>query len=457
MRMTLNDKHVVVFGLARSGLAVARFLKAQGARVTVTDQIAEQGLGPFVAEARRLELNLELGGHRTETITAADLIVISPGVPHTIKPLETARGKGIPVIGEVELAARYIQTPIVAVSGTNGKTTTTELLGRMLAASGMRVFVGGNIGNPLVEIAGRDQELDVVVAEISSFQLDTTEQFRPYVAVLLNISPDHLDRYDSEADYAESKGRLFRNQGPEDYAVCNGNDPLVQVQCGEIQSRRLNFYTRPPEAGEAMAGAIITPRQIVTTIPGKTESRIDLTRTRLIGPHNRENIAAASLAALAVGARLEAVQKAVDEFQTLAHRLEPVATLNGVHFVNDSKATNVDAVVRALECFDQPVVLIMGGRNKGYDFAPLYDHVRRHVRKLIVIGEAKAEILAALEAAPAEGAETAPDLVAAVQSGYAAARPGDTVLLSPACASFDMFANYAERGKTFRQALETLV
>jgi len=446
-----------VVGLARSGLAVARFLKAQGAWVTVTDQAAEEVLGHFVEEARALSIPLELGGHRNTSFEAADLIVISPGVPHTIDPLVKARQRGIPVIGEIELASRFIRKPIVAVSGTNGKTTTTELLGRMLAAAGMRVFVGGNIGNPLIEIAGRDAELDVIVAEISSFQLDTTERFRPHVAVMLNITPDHLDRYRSVTDYARSKGLLFRNQGPDDVAVCHGTDALIQEQCRDIQSQILNFYPQPPSGGGARPGAIITLRQIALFIPGRLEGRIDLGRTALIGPHNRENIAAACLAAVAAGAGIEAVQKALDEFQPLAHRLEPVATVNGVHFVNDSKATNVDAVARALECFDQPVVLIMGGRNKGYDFGPLFNHVAARVKRLIVIGEAGDEILAALSQAPADGTETAADMADAVRRGYAAAKPGETVLLSPACASFDMFANYAQRGEAFRRAVGALV
>ncbi|MBI5064528.1 MAG: UDP-N-acetylmuramoyl-L-alanine--D-glutamate ligase [Desulfatitalea sp.] len=454
--MKLEAKHVVVVGLARSGLAVARFLKAQGARVTVTDQAAEEVLGNFVEEARKLEIHLELGGHRPDSFESADLIVISPGVPHTIDPLVKARKRGIPVIGEIELAARFIQKPIVAVSGTNGKTTTTELLGRMLAVAGLRVFVGGNIGNPLIEIAGRDAELDVIVAEISSFQLDTTERFKPHVAVMLNITPDHLDRYPSVADYALSKGLLFRNQGPEDFAVCHGGDALIQEQCRNVQSQVLNFYPQPPAGGGARPGAIITPRQIALFIPGRLEGRIDLTHTALIGPHNRENIAAACLAAVAAGAEIQAVQKALDEFQPLAHRLERVATVNGVHFVNDSKATNVDAVVRALECFDQPVVRIIGGRNKGYDFAPLIDHMRARAKRLIVIGEARGEILAALAQAPLEGTETAADMADAVQRGYAAAKPGETVLLSPACASFDMFANYAQRGEVFRRAAGAL-
>ena len=453
--MKLEAKNVVVVGLARSGLAVARFLKAQGARVTVTDQAAEEVLGNFVEEARKLGIQLELGGHRGASFEAANLIVISPGVPHTIEPLVKARQRGIPVIGEIELAARFIQKPIVAVSGTNGKTTTTELLGRMLAVAGMRVFVGGNIGNPLIEIAGRDADLDVIVAEISSFQLDTTERFKPHVAIMLNITPDHLDRYRSVADYALSKGLLFRNQGPEDFAVCNGGDALIQEQCRNIRSQILNFYPQPPTGG-ARPGAIITPRQIALHIPGLVEDRIDLGRTTLIGPHNRENIAAACLAAVAAGAKIQAIQKALDEFQPLAHRLERVATVNGVHFVNDSKATNVDAVVRALECFDQPVVLIMGGRNKGYDFAPMFNHVAARVKKLIVMGEAREEILSALAQAPVEGTETAADMADAVRRGYAAAKPGETVLLSPACSSFDMFANYAQRGEVFRRAVGAL-
>jgi len=454
--MQLSGQKVVVVGLARSGLSVARFLADQNARVTVTDQAAEQGLGPFAEEARRLGVHLELGGHRAETLAAADLIVISPGVPHTIQPLERARQSGIPVIGEVELAARFIGKPILAVSGTNGKTTTTELLGRMLAVAGKEVYVGGNIGNPLIDIVGRDEELDLVVAEISSFQLDTASAFRPHVAVLLNISPDHLDRYDSIEHYAASKGRLFMNQGPGDFAICNGGDDLVQGQCRSVRSRLLNFYARPCNNGGQGQGAIITPRQIAITVPEVAEGRIELSRTTLVGPHNRENIAAASLAALTVGVEFEAIQKAVDGFQALAHRLEPVATVKGVQFVNDSKATNVDAVIRALECFERPVVLIMGGRNKGYDFGMLSRHVSERVKRLVVMGESGKEILETLGTAPAQGAETALDMADAVRRAYAASEAGDTVLLSPACASFDMFANYAERGEAFRRSVGEL-
>jgi UDP-N-acetylmuramoylalanine--D-glutamate ligase len=454
--MDVKGQHIVVVGLARSGLAVARFLQTHGARVTVTDQAAEAGLVPFVAQARQLGVDLELGGHREATFKDADLIVLSPGVPHTLSHFERARQTGIPVIGEIELAFRFIHTPIVAVTGTNGKTTTTELLGRMLASSGLRVFVGGNIGNPLIEIAERDAELDLIVAEISSFQLDTIETFRPHVAVLLNISADHLDRYPDLEAYAASKARVFMNQTEEDIVVCNGIDPLAYHTCQPARSRQFHFYASPPVNETPAPGALITPRQIAVCLPGQPQARIDLARCALAGPHNRENIAAASLAALTVGGSLEGIQKALNEFPALAHRLEPVGTVAGIHFVNDSKATNVDAVIRALECFDRPVVLIMGGRNKGYDFDPLQPHVRHKVKKLIVIGEAKMEILASLGQMPSQGAETASDMPKAVELAFAAAAPGETVLLSPACASFDMFGSYADRGDTFRRLVGAL-
>ena len=454
--MEFQDRHIVVMGLARSGLAAARFLRERGARVTITDKAGAGALGKYEEQAQALGAVLELGGHRSATLEKADLIVLSPGVPHTLEPLEAARRRGTPVIGEIELACRHLTRPILAVSGTNGKTTTTELLGAMLAESGMRVFVGGNIGNPLISIVGREADLDLIVAEISSFQLDTAESFKPRVGVLLNITPDHLDRYPDMATYTDSKARLFRNQDAGDIAIVNGNDPLALAACRAIHARRLYFYGQPPENGEPGEGALITPRQIAVHIDDKVQGRIELSNTRLIGPHNRENIAAAALAALAAGASLAGVQKTVDQFQGLAHRLERVATVKGIHFINDSKATNVDAVIRALECFEHPVVLIMGGRNKGYDFEPLRTHVRSRVRKLIVIGEAAPQIMAVLSRDPADGAEIAADMAQAVRLAFETARPAETVLLSPACASFDMFGSYVERGETFRRLVKEL-
>jgi len=451
--MDLAQQHIVVVGLARSGLAVARFLISRGARVTVTDQAGANGLGPVAEQARSLGVALELGGHHMATFDAADQIVISPGVPLTIEPLVRARRKGIPIIGEIELAARHIQAPIVAVSGTNGKTTTTELLGRMLAASGRQVFVGGNIGNPLIEIVDRQAHLDAVVAEISSFQLDTTQDFHPHIAVLLNISPDHLDRYTDVQAYAASKGALFRNQTANDFAVCHGSDPLVQQQIAPALSRVINFYPRDGFSGR---GAVIHRDHIELSVPGKGQGRLDLTHTDLKGGHNVENISAAALAALCADGTLSGIQKALDEFQPLAHRMELVRTTGGISYYNDSKATNVDAGQRALEGLAGPIILIMGGRNKGYDFTSLFSQVKRSVKKLIAIGEAADQILSVLADAPREGACKARDLADAVARADAAAQSGDVVLLSPACASFDMFANYAQRGEVFRRLVGEL-
>ena len=448
---------MVVMGLARSGLATARFLQAAGARVTVTDRAPKEILGPYAAQAHRMGLALELGGHSQSTLDTADTIVISPGVPHTIAPLMHARAKGVPVVGEIELAARHITRPIVAVSGTNGKTTTTELVGKMLEACGLRVFVGGNIGTPLIEIAGRDEGLDVIVAEVSSFQLDTTVTFAPHVAVLLNISPDHLDRYPSLQAYADSKALLFKNQTGKGCTIFNAADELVRQRADTSAGRKLCFAHQAYAARIGCCAAVIGEGRIDLRLSPETGGALHLDKTGLFGPHNRENIAAAGLAALAAGGSMEGIQKAVDHFQPTAHRLEWVRTLNGVKFINDSKATNVDAVVRALECFAQPVVLIMGGRNKGYDFMALFDPVRRGVKKLIVVGEAADEISAALDGAPSEGVERVNDMVGAVQAACRAARSGDVVLLSPACASFDMFASYEQRGNVYRRCVEALV
>jgi UDP-N-acetylmuramoylalanine--D-glutamate ligase len=454
--MELSSRHIVVVGLARSGLAAARFLKENGARITITDRAAETELGPYVEQALALGVDLELGGHRAAAFRSADLVVVSPGVPHDLPAFQPARDRGIELIGEMELACRFIKQPIVAVTGTNGKTTVTELVGRMLAASGKKVFVGGNIGNPLVEIAGKDAGLDAIVVEVSSFQLDTIATFRAHVAVLLNITPDHLDRYADFEAYGRSKARIFENQGPSDFAIGPGDDPRVREYFRGINALRLSFSTRPSNGGQPAPGAVITPSRIAVAIPGRVQGALDLERTGLIGPHNRENIAAAGLAALAAGGTLEGVQSALDEFRGLPHRIETVRTLQGIRFVNDSKATNVDAVIRALECFDDPVVLIMGGRNKGYDFAALRDPVRHRVKKLIAIGEAADEILTALGRAPNQGSEKAADLRQAVRRAYESAASGDTVLLSPACASFDMFTSYAERGEQFRRLVEGL-
>jgi UDP-N-acetylmuramoylalanine--D-glutamate ligase len=368
-------------------------------------------------------------------------------------------------MGEVELASRFIKEPIVAVTGTNGKTTTTELLGQMLKNSGISVFVGGNIGKPLIEYAGSDQKKQVVVAEISSFQLDTIASFRAKVSVLLNITADHLDRYPNFEAYADSKMRVFKNQQSDDVAVLNGSDPLIRAKTKAIKSQQLFF----PVLETNEQGAILNGKKIILNLTKlekinpeirnlqstiRNRGYLDIAKFRLLGRHNFENACAASLAALASGATLEGIQKTLDQFKGLAHRLELVANVNGVDYYNDSKATNVDGVLRALDSFSKPVVLLMGGRDKGSNFSVLQDHIRAHVKELIVMGEATEAIRAALgQLLPTK---VAASMQEAVTTAFQDAASEDVVLFSPGCASFDWYSNYAERGDDFRRTVEEI-
>jgi UDP-N-acetylmuramoylalanine--D-glutamate ligase len=463
--MQLKDKNVVVVGLGRTGLAAARFLHQQGARIVATDTANEAALGDTVAQLRHMDIEIELGAHSSRAFQESDLIVVSPGVSHTIAPIAEARSKGIKVVGEIELAARFIQAPIVAVTGTNGKTTTTELLGQMLQNSGINTFVGGNIGNPLIEYVSSGQKEQLVVAEISSFQLDTIDRFRPKVSILLNITADHLDRYPDFEAYADSKIRIFENQQADDIAVLNGSDPLIRSKTKDIKSQRLFFPAL--KAGEQ--GAVLNGKRIILNLdrlkPIQSEIRnpqsairnrdyLDITRIALMGRHNHENVCAASLAALAAGGTVKGIQQTLVEFKGLPHRLERVATINDILFYNDSKATNVDGVLRALDCFSRPIVLLMGGRDKGGNFKVLAEPIGKRVKELIVMGEAAEPIKDALgRLVPTRMAES---MDAAVAAAFADANPNEVVLLSPGCASFDWYGSYAERGEDFRRAVEEI-
>ena len=463
--MELTQKNIVVVGLGVTGVALARFLSNRGAAVIATDMASESDLGSRMQEFQAAGISLELGGHRSETFKKADLIVLSPGVSHTIKPVLEARDRGIPVIGEIELASRYIRQPVVAVTGTNGKTTTTELLGDMLKRSGLKVFVGGNIGNPLIDYAGGKQQADVIVAEISSFQLDTIETFNPRIGVLLNITADHLDRYPDFEAYAASKIRLFENQQADDIAVLNGSDPLVRALTENIKSRKLIYPN--PTADEK--GAILNNHSVTLHTDSfistaskirnpKSEIRnqyaLDLSTFKLSGRHNLENACAAGLAALAAGGQPDAIQATLNQYQGSAHRMEYVATIDEVDFYNDSKATNVAAVMRAVECFSQPVILIMGGLDKSGDFTELRKVVPRHVKNLFVMGQAADQIRTAL--GDTVSTATVTSMKDAAQQAYQAGSPGDVVLLSPGCASFDMYDNYGRRGDDFKKSVATL-
>lgn len=456
--MQLKGKKVLIVGLGRTGLAAARFLHQQGARLMATDSADETALGDTVEQLRHMGVDIELGAHSSRVFQESDLIIVSPGVSHTIAPIVAARSKGVEVIGEVELAARFIKAPIVAVTGTNGKTTTTRLLGQMLQNSSMTTFVGGNIGNPLIEYVSSGQKEQLVVAEISSFQLDTIDRFRPHVSILLNITADHLDRYPDFEAYADSKMRIFKNQQADDVAVLNGSDPLIRAKAANIECRRLLF----PALQADEQGAVLNGKRIILNMekfePLQTVFQnpiyLDITRTALMGKHNYENVCAASLAALASGGTVEGIQQTLVEFKSLPHRIEHVATINNIHFYNDSKATNVDGVLRALDCFSNPVLLLMGGRDKGSNFKTLADSIGKHVKELIVMGEAAGPIKNVLgRRTPTKMADS---MDAAVAGAFADANPNEVVLLSPGCASFDWYGSYAERGDAFRRAVEKI-
>ncbi len=462
--VNLNRKKVLVVGLGMTGLATARFLHHRGAMVTVTDITAEKDLAASVQELHQLGIRTELGGHRRNSFESSDLIVISPGVPHTHDFMAGARQKGIPVIGEIELASRFIREPIIAITGTNGKTTTTSLLGEMLVQCGMRVFVGGNIGNPLIGYVDRDEKTDWIVLEISSFQLDTIDSFRPDVGILLNITADHLDRYADMAGYAASKGRIFENQTPKDIAILNGADPYLLSETAKIHSRKWMFNgpMAPAEGAQIKGNALLfsftsCPHRKAKSpcfLPAPGSLRLDLSESRLRGKHNRENICAAALAAIAAGGDVRDIQIALNRFTGLSHRIQFIQTVNGITYVDDSKATNVDAVYRALESFQEPVVLIMGGRDKGGDYGILVKLMQNRVKHLILLGEAGERIFTALgNHVPTERASSMRE---AVNTAHRVAAAGDVVLLSPACSSFDMFRSYAHRGDVFQSEVKRL-
>ena len=459
--MQIKGKKILVVGLARSGAAIAFFLKNQGAIVTVTDKAAPKDLGSLASEMEAHGIECELGFHNTETFIRSDLIVLSPGVPHTIPYIKQAKDLFVPVIGEVELASKFIDEPIIAITGTNGKTTTTTLISLMLEASGFNVFTGGNIGIPLITYADMSEEskkdgysgdfkkCDYVVVELSSFQLDTIETFRPHIATLLNITDDHLDRYTDFSAYARSKGRIFENQTIDDIAIINGDDKTSLDLSKVLQNRKYIFGAK----GSGYS-AVICRNKITFNLPDKETFTVDLSNSKLFGKHNGENIAAAALTAISAGCTVEAVEAVIATFKGLPNRIEYVDSVKNIDCYNDSKATNIDAVQRALEAFNDKVVLIMGGRNKGGNFLRLKDAVKNKAREIFVIGESASEISETLGRF-VKTTEVG-SLEEATEKACKKAHQGDCVLFSPACSSFDMFNNYEHRGDVFRNAVRLL-
>ncbi|MBU1170393.1 MAG: UDP-N-acetylmuramoyl-L-alanine--D-glutamate ligase [Proteobacteria bacterium] len=449
MMMKLSGKRILVVGLARSGAAIARFLNARGAQVTVTDKAQALDLGQRPMEMEALGIATELGVHNPDSFLKTDLIVLSPGVPHTLPQIKQAMDFSVPVMGEIELASMFIKEPIIAVTGTNGKTTTTTLISLMLEESGFKVFTGGNIGNPLTEYIELETPSDLVVVELSSFQLDTIKRFRPKIAVLLNITEDHLDRYASFEAYTRSKGRIFENQEMDDIAIINGDDPTSLSMGKILQNRKYTFG-----AGGSGYSAVISRKKITLNLPGCDTMVLDLSQAKLMGNHNRENIAAAALATLSAGGKLESIQTVVDTFEGLPHRIQHIGTIRGIDWYNDSKATNMDAVVRALDAFDSPLILILGGRNKGGSFLALKDGILKSTRTVVAMGESAKEIKNTLS--PFIKVIEAQNMEEAVALSYGEAKEGDKVLFSPACSSFDMFTNYEHRGHVFADAVKQL-
>jgi UDP-N-acetylmuramoylalanine--D-glutamate ligase len=446
----LEGKRVLVAGFARSGRAAADFLYRRGAVVTVSDSRPPWSFAAEIPDLLGRKIGVEFGQHGSETFGRQDLVVTSPGVPWELPALQAARGRGIPVVAEVEAASWFFKGNLVGVTGSNGKTTTTVLLGRMLQESGFQTFVGGNIGAPLISMVDESTAESVAVVELSSFQLEGTDSMNPQVAVMLNITPNHLDRHPSFESYVEAKARIFSNQTESDYAVLNADDPVV-AGLAERGHGRKTFFSRTQDIPE---GLLLSGGQVVYRVGHLQRDLFSPGDVKLRGAFNLENVLAASAAASVLGADFDAIAKAVREFRGVEHRLELAGEVLGVEFYNDSKATSVDATVKALGAFDGGVHLILGGKDKGAPYAPLIPLLKNRVREVLLIGAAAERIGG--ELAGTADLVPAGDLETAVRRAFSRARPDDVILLSPACSSFDQFQDYEERGRRFKQIVEGL-
>lgn len=454
--MELEGKKVVVAGLARSGIAAARLLVSRGVRVTANDIKTESQLASEAEELRSLGVELRLGDHPEDLFAKADLIVQSPGVPADLEPFEAARRRGVKIISEAELAARLLKGRLIGITGSNGKTTTTTLTGELMRAAGAKTLVGGNIGTPLTSLVDQSSDDTWLVAELSSFQLETIDALRAQVAAVTNITLDHLDRHGSFEKYIEAKHRIFINQTDSDWAILNADDRGVNDMVSRlgVRSRKVWFSSSSAERSQLY----LRDGYISTTLLSGNQSEtrvIAIDELQIPGMHNVENVMAALGAVFcAMGTKADEIESLVEsirEFRGVEHRIEFVAEINGVKFYNDSKATNVDSTIKALEAFAGNVILILGGKDKGGDFSVLATLVKERVKSIILIGAASDKI--ARQLAGAQEMTRADSMEDAVGKSIAAAAAGDTVLLAPACASFDMFDNYEHRGRAFKEAV----
>ncbi len=449
MSFSVAGQHVVVAGGGRSGLAAAALLRRRGARVTLSDHADRPGPGAASLAADHIEV--EYGPHRPELFASADLVVTSPGVPFDQAALNIARQSGVPVIGEIELAWRWLRGRVVAITGTKGKSTTTTLTARMLKAGGLDATAGGNLGNALSAQVDDSRPESIHVVEVSSFQLEATDTFRPWIAVLLNLSSDHLDRHGSFDAYAAAKARIFRQQTPDDWAVVNADDPAALALARDARARRCAFALDAP----VDAGVTVTNGRIVWRHEGRDVPLVAVSAVRLQGRHLLADVLAASAVSCLAGVPPPAIASAVEDFTGLEHALEPVGERDGVRYVNDSKATNIESARRALESFDDGIVAIMGGRFKGGRFEDLRPVVTARVDAIVAIGEAAPLIHAAFGDVVA--VHDAGSMDEAVRTASTLAHKGGVVLLAPACASFDMFTDYAARGRAFKAAVGELI
>ena len=444
----LGGKKILIIGAARSGVAAARFLVEQGATVALNDQKPLEHWSAEALALKEAKVGLLPGEPPSWLLDQLDLVVVSPGVPANLIPIRYAERAGAEVIGEVELAARYLKGRIVAITGSNGKTTTTSLIGELLRNAGLTVQVGGNIGKPLISMVESSRDDGWTVAELSSFQLETIKTFHPAIAIVLNVTPNHMDRYETFNDYAAAKHRIFMNQTEDDVAVLNADDPTVLSWESGLRAKVMRFSVRQ----ELERGVFLQNGELVFRWDEGEQDLLRVSDMKLRGLHNVENVAAALAAGIAAGASIESMRETVKQFNPVEHRLEFVEEIAGIRFYNDSKATSVDAALKALEAFaDDPgqVILILGGKGKKAPYAPLAPLIKSKVRKLVLIGEDAETIANELgQQAPFERAN---DMQDAVAKSFAAAEKGDLVLLAPACASFDMFESFEHRGKVFKQ------
>jgi UDP-N-acetylmuramoylalanine--D-glutamate ligase len=447
--MELKGKRVLVVGLARTGVATALFCAGRGSRVTATESRTEAQIGEAVAKLRAAGVTLELGGHHNDTFVEQDLIVPSPGVPADFSQLVMARNAGVKTWSEIELAYRFLRGSLVGITGSNGKTTTTALIEHILRGAGLPTLLAGNIGTPLISLVEQAKKNTVTVVELSSFQLELIETFRPNVGLFLNLTPDHLDRHHTLKAYAAAKARIFENQTVDDAAILNADDG-ASASYAPLKPR-VYWFSRKQRVAQ---GAYLRGEEVVLRIDGEDHTVIRRGEIPLVGAHNLENVLAATIATKLAGAEVPAIAAGVRSFAGVAHRLEFVAEINGVRYYNDSKATNVDATLKALDAFPGRILIILGGKDKDSDYTVMQQPLREKAILGLLIGAAAEKI--EKQIAGSVAIERAGTIQRAVEIAAHTAHPGDIVLLAPACASFDQFENYEQRGRTFKDLVRRL-